>query len=131
MARIAYSPRRSLVFAAAAIMPLLIAWLGAPLIIRDALPLCIFRIATGLPCPFCGLTRAIACAMHGDLAAAWMYNPLWVPITASLVATAALCTYDAVAHEHLAENWLRWIGSKWVWITIGLAVFGVARIVWT
>ncbi len=30
----------------------------SPLILRDSFILCPFRIATGKPCPLCGLTRA-------------------------------------------------------------------------
>jgi hypothetical protein len=37
--------------------------------------LCMLRRTTGLCCPGCGLTRCFIAAAHGNLAAAWSYNP--------------------------------------------------------
>ncbi len=42
------------------------------------LPQCVFRLATGLPCPTCGMTRAVLALAHGDWAHAWIMNPLVV-----------------------------------------------------
>jgi type IV secretory pathway TrbD component len=39
------------------------------------LPLCPFKILTGLPCPGCGLTHAFCEISHGHLKAAWQANP--------------------------------------------------------
>ena len=36
---------------------------------------CPLRATTGIPCPFCGMTRAVVAAVHGDLAASLRYNP--------------------------------------------------------
>ncbi len=47
--------------------------------------LCPFALATGRACPGCGLTRAMAYLVRGDLDRAISYHPL-----APLVATAAL-----------------------------------------
>ena len=38
--------------------------------------LCLFRTVTGIPCPGCGLTRAIARLARGDLARAFILHPL-------------------------------------------------------
>ncbi|MDE5554069.1 MAG: DUF2752 domain-containing protein [Muribaculaceae bacterium] len=38
-------------------------------------PHCVFHAVTGYECPGCGLQRAIYSALHGDIAAAWSYNP--------------------------------------------------------
>ena len=42
----------------------------------DTPTLCPFRLATGLPCPGCGSTRAVAAFCRGDLVAAWQFNPV-------------------------------------------------------
>lgn len=43
---------------------------------RLALPgMCVFRSATGLDCPGCGLTRCFISLAHGDLVRAWQFNP--------------------------------------------------------
>ena len=31
----------------------------------------------GIPCPFCGMTRAFLCLLSGDLTTAFYYHPLW------------------------------------------------------
>lgn len=41
-------------------------------------PQCPFHQATGLLCPGCGGTRALAALLHGDLRAAWQLNGLVV-----------------------------------------------------
>lgn len=38
--------------------------------------LCVLRLFTGLPCPGCGLTRAAAALLRGDLSASLHYHPL-------------------------------------------------------
>jgi len=42
--------------------------------------LCTMRRLAGLDCPGCGLTRCFISLAHGDVAAAWSYNPagLWL-----------------------------------------------------
>lgn len=47
----------------------------APSLLRLDVPLCLFRAASGLPCPLCGGTHAGAALAHGDLLAAWQANP--------------------------------------------------------
>ena len=51
----------------------------------DRLPftVCYLKAFTGIPCPTCGSTRAVACLAHGDLPGAFAMNPL---VTAALLA---------------------------------------------
>jgi hypothetical protein len=39
---------------------------------------CIFRELTGLPCPSCGYSRAVSCAIEKDLGASFLHNPGWI-----------------------------------------------------
>lgn len=39
--------------------------------------LCPLPLMLGLPCPGCGLTRALACATHGHWSEAYAFHPLW------------------------------------------------------
>ena len=36
---------------------------------------CPLRAATGIPCPFCGMTRAVVAAVHGHLGTSLAFNP--------------------------------------------------------
>ena len=38
-------------------------------------PRCAFRVLTGYDCPGCGAQRALHALLHGNLRAAWGYNP--------------------------------------------------------
>jgi len=38
------------------------------------------RQAVGLPCPGCGMTRAVALCLRGDLVGATFYHPLAIPL---------------------------------------------------
>jgi uncharacterized protein DUF2752 len=50
----------------AAVRPLLPSTPGWP---------CPLRTFTGIPCPFCGMTRGVTAAMHGDFGASLVFNP--------------------------------------------------------
>lgn len=52
---------------------------------------CPLRTTTGIPCPLCGMTRAVTAAVHGDLAASLRYNPAGVVVV--LLAVALLLTW--------------------------------------
>jgi hypothetical protein len=45
---------------------------------------CPLRALTGIPCPGCFLTRAVAASLHGDFATAWHWNPIG-PVAAALL----------------------------------------------
>jgi len=51
---------------------------------------CPFRLASGLPCPGCGLTRSVVALAHGDPAASLYFHPLGLPVVAALVGLVVL-----------------------------------------
>ncbi len=51
--------------------------------------ICPFRLVTGIPCPGCGMTRAVLAACRGDMTAAFAYHPLFPLLP--LVALLLLC----------------------------------------
>jgi hypothetical protein len=60
----------------------------------DGPVLCPFRLATGLPCPFCGLTRSMLAAGGGDWETSLQLSPLG-PVV--LVLAAPILVWIAVA----------------------------------
>jgi hypothetical protein len=51
--------------------------------------LCPFRELTGLPCPLCGATRALALAARGDTGFL-SYNAVWVVVAALMAVAGAV-----------------------------------------
>jgi hypothetical protein len=56
-----------------------------PLIDQPLPGVCTFRRLVGIGCPGCGLTRCFISVAHGDLAAAWTYNPAGILLFAATV----------------------------------------------
>jgi hypothetical protein len=60
-------------------------------VVRPMLPIqpglpCPLRTLTGVPCPFCGMTRAVTDVVHGELAKSLVMNPAGVVAVAIAVA---------------------------------------------
>lgn len=45
---------------------------------QDAVTLCLFKSATGFPCPSCGITRSVLLLAQGDVMQALWINPLGI-----------------------------------------------------
>jgi hypothetical protein len=43
-------------------------------------PACVFRSVVGLPCPTCGATRSLIELSHGEVARAFLMNPLFTVV---------------------------------------------------
>ncbi len=56
-----------------------------PAAVLDA-DLCLFRRITSLECPFCGMTRSVHLAVHGEISAAAAHNPMGVALVIALAA---------------------------------------------
>jgi hypothetical protein len=58
----------------------------------DDLTLCPFRLVTGLPCPFCGLTHSLLALGQGDLDDSVRFSPIGplVALVAAVVGWAVL-----------------------------------------
>lgn len=82
--------RRGAVLRAAIITGLIVTVvLVAPLVVLPGLQLCAFRLWTGLPCPGCGMTRALHRLTQGDIAASFGFHPLAVVLAAGACAMLA------------------------------------------
>jgi hypothetical protein len=52
--------------------------------------LCPLRRLTGVPCPFCGMTRSVTALVHGDVGASLVWNPGGMMVVALAVALLVL-----------------------------------------
>lgn len=80
-------------------------------------PGCPFLAATGVHCPFCGMTRGTIALGHGDLHAALGFHPL-APVV--LVVVLALCTIVAFGRA-------RWLAASRARVA---GVVGVVAAIW-
>jgi len=63
---------------------------------------CGFKILTGVPCPTCGLTRALCHALRGDWAASVAYHPAGIPLAVCLMAWMLWTACEAARGRPLA-----------------------------
>ena len=67
------------------------------------IPVCFFHAVTGLPCPGCGLTRALSSLIQGHPAAAFSYHPFAFIVLPLFVIAAAYNFLPAGVRQKLAE----------------------------
>lgn len=71
------------------------------------LPQCGWRQLTGLPCPFCGSTRALLAWSQLDLKQAFTLNPMTFVASLAVIGTAVLWTVDRLFAGARALPWLQ------------------------
>lgn len=87
--RLSPEPDRRALIAGAAAIPLVLGSVLPQSVVEDGVSVCIFHEATGLPCPFCGATRAFVAFGHGQ--GEWMnFNGYWVLLALATIATALI-----------------------------------------
>lgn len=59
-------------------------------------PFCIFKAATGVPCPGCGITRGVVAILRGDFARAWRRNPASFAVVLFFAHAAALAAGESL-----------------------------------
>ncbi len=76
--------------------------------------LCPLRATTGVPCPFCGMTRAVVAAVHGHVGQSLSFNPGGIVI---LLLAAVLLVRPAILARVRPPLWALWatLGALWLW----------------
>lgn len=67
-------------------------------------PLCPFRYFFGWNCPTCGTTRSVWAVLHGNLVAAWRFNPLGFVVVVALCRRLATLLLPEARWIRLANN---------------------------
>ncbi len=109
-------------------------WLGAHLYapyVASGPPLCPLRLAVGLPCPACGLTRAFCALTLADWQTALATNALCLPL-ALLFSLAPLVALWELASDRAGEWYRPILFSPTLARALGLAValYHVGRCAW-
>ena len=61
--------------------------------------LCWFKLATGFPCPGCGMGRATLELMKGNIVASFHYNILCVPFTTAIIVSLVWLLTDIIKQK--------------------------------
>ncbi len=90
---------------------------------------CPFSMLTGLPCPGCGMTRAVNALLHGNWSQAITYHPL----SPAYLIIGVLLTIAAVAPSRSRLRLISWIVLLERWtaipalIVLSTIIFGLLR----
>jgi hypothetical protein len=84
---------------------------------------CVFHSVTGLPCPTCGMTRAVCHAVHGHWAQSIALHPAGLILAVGLAGWMLWATAEAWRGRPIAEALRRRLGKTL--IIAGIAVSGV------
>ena len=90
--------------------------------------LCPLRAVTGVPCPSCGLTRALAHLERGHLAEAVRLHPFAPLVFLLVLALAGMLAFELATRRAVIGDPLRNRRDAWL-LFAGLVVFQVARTV--
>jgi hypothetical protein len=115
---------RALVVARRCIGPLAIVAAFATLVLVPGIPpLCPMRTAFGWSCPGCGMTRAMALALHGRFVEATAMFPLWFVVAPFVAFVFAVESWTYVRTGRAASVVSSGIGMR---LALGLAAALVA-----
>ncbi len=84
-----------------------------PLVPFEFVPPCPLRTLTGVPCPFCGMTRGVTAAVHADLGRAVFLNP--GSIVAVVLAVVLLLAWRSKRVEIPVWSIAIVFGLLWSW----------------
>ncbi len=84
------------------------------------LPPCGFAIATGRPCPTCGMTTAFTHAAHGRYQTAFLTQPGGLTASLGVGALAWVCLHTALTGSRSLELCGKLLTPKALWIAAGL-----------
>jgi Protein of unknown function (DUF2752) len=78
-------------------------------------PACPFRALTGFTCPACGSTRGLHRLLHGDVVAAFQFNPLLILALPFLLYALVRYTNAAFRDRPLKRHQLN---AKYIWALV-------------
>jgi hypothetical protein len=103
--------------------------LGAAALTDPTRPLpfevCVFHRLTGLPCPTCGMTRAVCHAVHGHWAQSVAWHPAGLILAAGLAGWMLWAAAEASRGQPIAGNLQRRLAKALI-----IAGVGVSGVFW-
>ena len=87
---------------------------------------CIFKLATGIPCPGCGMGRATLEIMKGGFVSSFQYNILCIPFTFTIFISLVWLLIDVLQSK---ETFFPFINSK-IRLPYKILLFSLIAISW-
>lgn len=115
----------------------LLAWAGILIALLSpphgsGIPLCFFESATHVPCPGCGMTRSLSCAIRGMFTESWNYHPFGLFVLALFLLTAVQSLFPKSRRDRLAkfmQSHSRFFNRFYTGFVVAFISFGVLRAV--
>lgn len=76
-------------------------------------PVCPFFVLTGFACPGCGTTRGLHLLLHGDVIAAFRFNPLMMVMLPFLLYALVRHTIAVIREQPIRGNQLK---AAYIWL---------------
>lgn len=89
---------------------------------------CIFHQLSGLPCPSCGMTRALFAAAHGRFKEAFAWHPMGVALFAIVVGSAIVLLLEAAMGRRLLTVRERELRAAFIMFMLCLLLCWVIRL---
>lgn len=105
---------------------LLMGWSGVGTPTDTSLILCPLRAATGIPCPFCGMTHGLLAVGDGDLHGALSHAPA-TPLVLALTVAILVAGPIALARRRVIR-WPSWATTTVVAIVLGIWMLRLAGV---
>ncbi len=87
---------------------------------------CPFKLATGIPCPGCGMGRATVALSRGDIGTSLHYNLLCIPFTLGILILLVWMTADLLKNKETIYPYLMRPTNR----VVGIALLIVVLINW-
>lgn len=87
---------------------------------------CFFKLATGIPCPGCGMGRATLALLHGNIALSLSYNLLCVPFSLAILGGFCWSVIDMIHHK---DSFYRFVRRD-ISLNSKLLLFGLLLVDW-
>jgi hypothetical protein len=100
-------------------------WIGLPS--GAAFSICAFRHVTGIPCPGCGLTRAMAALARGEVLLALQFHPM-APLFAAQAAALWTVIGAAIVRRRPFTVPSRLVGHLIAWQGAALVALWIGRL---
>ena len=97
--------------------------------LEDNNSICLFKNATGMPCPSCGTTRASIKLLHGEFINSVLLNPLGILVSITLFGSIIWMSLDIYRSK---ETFLPFIKKDFVnkYIIIFAVMLTIANWIW-